>query len=103
MERQAAIPDAIVSVPPAAIEATKSSIVRRIVIEVVAITCWCYALAKLFVFDIDRFLLDRFAPSAIWLLDYKIFFIVGALALIVIFGRRFGALGLASFVLCYLW
>lgn len=50
--------------------------------EVVAILFWFYVFLKLFVFDIDIFLVQEFAPNYAWLLDFKFFIFVGAIATI---------------------
>ena len=44
--------------------------------EVLAILVWGYAITKLFIFDIDNFLLERFMPNYAWLLNYKFFIII---------------------------
>ena len=40
--------------------------------EIIAVLCWLYALTKLFVFDIDIYLLNLIAPGWAWLLDFKL-------------------------------
>ena len=57
----------------------KSKIVSAFIFlirEVLAILVWGYAITKLFIFDIDNFLLERFMPNYAWLLNYKFFIII---------------------------
>lgn len=39
--------------------------------EVSALLCWLYIFLKLFLFDLDRFLVHTYFPSATWILDFK--------------------------------
>jgi len=49
---------------------------------------WLYVIIKLFVFDIDNYLIGRFFPNREWLLSFKFFFIIGAIAaFILLLGR----------------
>lgn len=50
--------------------------------ETLAILFWTYILIKLFVFDIDVFLMNKFLPEHIWLLNLKFFILTGGIALI---------------------
>lgn len=50
--------------------------------ELLAIFLWGYAITKLFIFDIDLFLIERFSPSYIWIVHYKFFILIGTAAII---------------------
>ncbi len=50
--------------------------------ETLAILFWTYILIKLFVFDIDVFLMSKFLPEYVWLLNLKFFILIGGIALI---------------------
>jgi hypothetical protein len=50
--------------------------------EIVAVLFWIYVLTKLFVFDIDVFLIDKFLPGYAWLLNFKFFILIGTVAVI---------------------
>jgi len=50
--------------------------------ETLAVLFWAYVLIKLFVFDIDIFLMNRFLPRYVWLLNLKFFILIGGIALI---------------------
>ena len=56
--------------------------------EIVAISFWVYILAKLFIFDIDVFLADKFLPNYAWLLNFKFFILIGTLAAIWLFTKN---------------
>lgn len=67
---------------------TWHDIVRSIVWEILAVFGWCYAVTKVFVFDVDTYILHRFAPFAMWVLDYKLLFILGAFSFFIILGKK---------------
>lgn len=50
--------------------------------EIVASLFWIYVLLKLFVFDIDVFLVGKYLPSHVWLLNFKFFILIGTIAII---------------------
>ncbi|MCL4874232.1 hypothetical protein KJ039_09140 [bacterium] len=55
---------------------------KRFLKEIIAISFWIYVFVKLFVFDLDVFLVNRFAPEYIWLTNLKFFIILAVLAII---------------------
>src|SRR5580704_13769040 len=58
---------------------TRSAKVLR---EAIAVIFWVYVILKLFVYDIDVYLAERFAPEKAWLLDYKFFILLCCAAII---------------------
>ena len=44
--------------------------------EFLAISFWIYTLIKIFVFDFDILILNRFLPSYEWLLNFKLIFML---------------------------
>ncbi|MCK5641890.1 MAG: hypothetical protein KAJ19_13890 [Gammaproteobacteria bacterium] len=58
----------------------ETSIIHRSIRELVAVLFWLYTFFKLFVFDIDLYLVDKFFPNYIWLLSFKFFIIIGVIA-----------------------
>lgn len=60
--------------------------------DFVATIVWLYVLLKLFVVDFDQRLVDRYAPDAQWIIDYKFFVFIGLFALLVLFTRHLGRL-----------
>jgi hypothetical protein len=48
--------------------------------EILAILLWTYLITKVFVFDIDIFLVEIFFPNYMWIINYKFFILIGILA-----------------------
>jgi hypothetical protein len=63
---------------------TSFSIVR----ESVAIIFWLYVLLKLFVFDVDRFLIAHINPDYIWVSDYRSLILIAIVAGSLLIVRR---------------
>ncbi|WP_134218711.1 hypothetical protein [Pelotomaculum sp. FP] len=72
-----------------------------IVKEILAILFWVYVFIKLFVFDIDVFLVDNFLPEYAWFLKYKFFILIGIIALIWLFTKNKTILSWAFYVFFY--
>lgn len=53
---------------------------RNVVREVIAIFFWFYVLVKLFIFDVDLLLINKFSPNYAWLLNFKFFILIGIIA-----------------------
>ena len=76
-------------VPPSADKANDAASLKpslsqrlaRIIREVLAAWFWFYVAFKLFVYDFDAYVLQKYFPDAAWLLDLKFFFILGCLAI----------------------
>jgi hypothetical protein len=73
----------------------------RIAREIIAPLAWCYAVLHLVVLDVERTLLQTFAPNALWLLPYKFFLFLGAAMVLLIVLGWWGSLRLGGFVLAY--
>ncbi len=57
--------------------------------DIIASTLWAYALVKLFVFDVDTYLLGLIAPNSTWILNLRLFAIALVLAVLwVILGNK---------------
>ena len=67
---------------------------RWIGLETVAVLFWLYVITKLFVFDVDVYLLDLFAPKWAWLLNYKFPILLGLIVVGMVVSRSL-TLGLA--------
>ena len=50
--------------------------------EFIAIFLWGYTTIKLFIFDIDIFLIERFFPRYAWIVQYKFFILIGIAAIV---------------------
>lgn len=55
---------------------------RVLILDIIAIVLWGYALTKLFIADIDRAFVGWLTPTLSWLLDLRFFLALAALALI---------------------
>lgn len=69
--------------------------------EVLGILFWVYVITKLFVFDIDQYLVGTYAPSHLWLLDYRSLFFLGIAGAAFLLGRYIGAVGSLFYILLY--
>jgi hypothetical protein len=61
-------------------------------LELVALLIWTFSLCKLFVFDVDTYLISTYLPQFGWVLTYKLLFVLGILAAWLWFiGAKLGA------------
>jgi hypothetical protein len=58
----------------------KTSPIVKAIRELLGIMFWSLAVIKLFVFDLDIFLVGKYLPSYTWIVDYKFFFLFGGIA-----------------------
>ena len=56
--------------------------------EIISVFFWVYLIAKLFVFDFDVFLIQRFAPQWQWLIYGKFFVFIGTIAFVWLFTKN---------------
>ena len=53
-----------------------------------ALVIWVYTVVKLFVYDIDTFLIETYFPGLSWLVEYKFFLVIGIFSIaLIIFGK----------------
>ncbi len=69
--------------------------------EILAIFIWGYVVTKLFVFDIDIFLLETFSPKYIWIVQYKFFILLGIAAIIWLTTKNIQIILWSLFILFY--
>ncbi len=69
--------------------------------ELCALSIWFYILCKLFVADIDVFLVQHLAPSLEWLLAYKALFFLGLLGLTLLAVRSWRSAWFVAFIAIY--
>jgi hypothetical protein len=69
--------------------------------ELFSISFWTYALIKLFIFDLDIYVIDHLLPAYQWIIYYKIIILLGALAIFGLFTRKATAVGFALYIIFY--
>lgn len=50
--------------------------------EIIAASFWMYVILKLFIFDIDIWLINKYLPDYSWLINFKFFILIGAVAIV---------------------
>jgi hypothetical protein len=55
--------------------------------QVIAASFWLYVICKLFIFDIDLYLIQKINPSLMWLPKYKFFILIGTLSVLLLITR----------------
>lgn len=73
----------------------------NVIREIISITFWSYALIKLFIYDIDTFLIGKYLPAHSWLLNLKFFIIIGLLAVIWLITKNKYILSWSAYILFY--
>ncbi len=73
----------------------------RVIRELVAILLWAYIFVKLFVFDIDNYILAKYAPGTLWMLNWKSFLVLGVFATIIFFTRWKRFTSIVAYIVCY--
>lgn len=79
--------------PPAAQAPRKSAKWRFWVLDAIATALWLYAAIKVFVFDIDAYLVHLLVPQARWVLDYRFLIFLVLLAMASALARKWRFLG----------
>lgn len=69
--------------------------------DAIALIFWTYVLIKLFVFDIDTVLVNRFVPGYEPLLRFRFFFFIGGFAILLLSMRSWRLLGWSAYVAFY--
>ena len=73
----------------------------RTIRELVAVVVWVSAILKLFVFDVDRVLLERIAPTLGWLVSFRFFVIIGCVGLACLVFKKKTLAIWSLYLLCY--
>jgi len=50
--------------------------------EIIAALFWIYIISKIFIFDIDIWLVNKYLPSYSWLINFKFFILISAIAIV---------------------
>ncbi|MFI3121584.1 MAG: hypothetical protein QX203_16550 [Methylococcaceae bacterium] len=67
----------------------KSSQVKFVLREIVAVLFWIFLIVKLVVFDLDIYIVEHYIPSLHFLLDYKLFIFLGLISFFwIIIGKK---------------
>jgi hypothetical protein len=69
--------------------------------EIIAICFWLYLTIKLFLYDIDTYLMATYLPGSDWILAFKAFIFLTAIALMLLFMGRNNTLLRLLFILSY--
>ena len=56
--------------------------------NIFAVIFWCYGLIKIFVFDIDIYIIEKNNPEISWLISYKFIIFLTIIALLWFFTRK---------------
>ncbi len=73
----------------------------KIIREIIAVVFWLYVLLKVFIFDIDVFLIVRFIPEYTWLLTLKFFILIGVVAIVWLITKNKVILSWALYIFFY--
>jgi hypothetical protein len=55
--------------------------------EIIAAWFWVYVICKLFIFDIDTYLIERINPQLMWIVNYKFFILIAGLTVLLLITR----------------
>jgi hypothetical protein len=69
--------------------------------NLIAIVFWLYILIKLFVYDIDSFLIKNYFPNTQWLIEYKFFVLLFIMVSFWFFTKKNYAVKLAFFIVFF--
>src|SRR5439155_5482163 len=59
------------------------------ILDLIAILFWSYAIVKVFVFDVDIYLVSFASPKFLWLLNYKLPILLGVILVAMLVTRSF--------------
>lgn len=61
---------------------------KTLVLEAIAIVFWIFVMVKLFIYDIDIYIVQRYYPKGQWILDYKFFVLLAVISFYWLLARR---------------
>jgi hypothetical protein len=82
-------------------EIQKKHPVKDFLIETLALTFWVYLISKVFIFDIDLFIINKINPNLSWIITYKLFILLGVIALVWIFNKSKDVFFWFFYIACY--
>ncbi len=80
-------------------EATKK--VKFQLLEAFALLVWLYLIVKIFVFDFDNYLIQKYFPSLFWVIQFKFFVIISTLSISWLLLRTKGLFKIIGFTVIY--
>jgi len=83
------------------VKKSRGARLRSWVSEVLAVGIWTYATIKVWVFDVDTFLVERLAPGWMWILQYKFLFLLAFMILAAVFTKKWAAIGWVIYICFY--
>lgn len=66
-----------------------------------AVVIWIYCISKVFIFDIDRFLIEKISADYLWILNYKLVFFLFVFCLLLWCGKTTKVLLWLAYVICF--
>jgi hypothetical protein len=69
--------------------------------KLAAILLWLYVIVKLFIFDIDEYIVRNYLPNLQWVLDYKFFLYVGVIGIVAAFFKKWQVMIFIGYVIFY--
>lgn len=82
-------------------QGTKLKKRKPLIRDIASILFWAYLIIKLFVFDLDIYLIQKYFPNYSWVIEKKFFIILGILAIIFLIARKKKILQYVLYVLFY--
>ena len=80
---------------------TLGSRLRTCTRELLGMGIWSYGVIKLWVFDLDIFLVNRLAPGLMWIIHYKFLLIVAAVAAAALMTKKATVIGWLLYIIFY--
>jgi hypothetical protein len=80
---------------------TWSSVVNFIIREIVSVLFWLYTISKIFVFDFDIFIINKYISNYAWLIKFKFFILIGVIATVWLLTKNKKILPWVLYVLLY--
>src|SRR5260221_7871211 len=69
--------------------------------NILATIFWLYVILKLFIFDLDTYLIKDYFPGAQWIINFKFFLFLGVITLFWVFTKNINVLGWFLFIIFY--
>jgi hypothetical protein len=72
------------------------------VLNLAAVLFWSYAIIKIFVFDVDVYLVSFANPELVWVLNYKLLIFLGLILIAMLVTRSFDLGFAVAYIVLYL-